>query len=80
MNLCGQAKEWFKKLNPPPTNWTVIRTIIVQKFGDVDADEICVKLDVIKQEPKEWVEKYLKGWINFFKEGRSEMLSRGEGF
>jgi hypothetical protein len=22
----------------------------------------------------------LKGWINFFREGRSEMMSRGEGF
>jgi hypothetical protein len=39
------------------TYWIVLRTTIVQKFGDVDADEIRVKLDVIKQEHKEQVEK-----------------------
>jgi hypothetical protein len=48
LNLHGRAKEWFKKLNPPPTNWTILRTTIVQKFGDVDVDEIRVKHDVIK--------------------------------
>jgi hypothetical protein len=60
LNLHSRAKEWFKKLNPPPTDWTVLRTAIVQKFGDVDVDEICVKLDAVKQEPKEWVEKYFE--------------------
>ncbi len=29
-------------------DWIVLRTIIVQKFGDVYANEICVKLDAIK--------------------------------
>jgi len=48
LNLRGRAKKWFKKLIPPPANWTVLRTVIIQKFGDVDADEICVKLDAIK--------------------------------
>jgi hypothetical protein len=48
LNLCGRAKEWFKKLNPPPINWTILRIVIVQKFGDVDVDEIRVKLDAIK--------------------------------
>jgi hypothetical protein len=48
LNLHGKAKEWFKKLNPPSANWTILRTAIVQKFGDVDADEIRVKLDAIK--------------------------------
>jgi hypothetical protein len=48
LNLCGRTKEWFKKFNPPSADWTVLRTTIVQKFGDVDADEIRVKLDAIK--------------------------------
>jgi hypothetical protein len=60
LNLHGKTKEWFKKLNPPPTDWTALRTTIVQKFGDVDADEIRVKLDVINQEPKKQVEKYFE--------------------
>jgi hypothetical protein len=60
LTLCGRAKEWFKKLNPPLGDWTVLRTAIVQKFGDVNEDEIHVKLDATKQEPKEWVEKYFE--------------------
>ncbi len=59
LNLHGRTKEWFKKLNLLRTYWIVLKTTIVQKFGDVDVDvdEIRIKLDVIKQEPKERVEK-----------------------
>jgi hypothetical protein len=38
LNLCGKAKEWFKRLNPPLADWTILRTTIIQKFGDVDVD------------------------------------------
>jgi len=69
-NLRGKVKEWFKKLNPPPADWTVLRTAIVQKFGDVDVDEICVNLDAIKQEPKEQVEKYFERLDKLFQRGR----------
>jgi hypothetical protein len=48
LNLQDKVKEWFKKLNPPSVDWTVSRTTTVQKFGNVDADEIHVKLDAIK--------------------------------
>jgi len=47
-NLCNQIKEWFKKLNLPLAHWTILKIVIVQKFGDVDVDEIRVKLDKIK--------------------------------
>jgi hypothetical protein len=60
LNLRGRTKEWFKKLNLPPIDWIVVRTAIVQKFGDVDVDEIRVKLDTIKQKPREQVEKYFE--------------------
>jgi hypothetical protein len=53
LNLCDRAKEWFKKFNPPPANWTLLRSVIVQKLGDVNTNEIRVKLDAIKQEPRE---------------------------
>jgi hypothetical protein len=26
LNLRNKAKKWFKKLNPPPTDWTIVRT------------------------------------------------------
>ncbi len=60
LNLHAWAKEWFKKFNPPPIDWIILRIAIVQNFGDVDVDEIHVKLDAINQEPTEWVEKYFE--------------------
>ncbi len=48
LNLRRRAKEWFKKLNPTPTNWIKLRTWIVQKYGNIDVDDIRFKLDAIK--------------------------------
>jgi hypothetical protein len=55
LNFRRRAKEWFKKLQPPPTNWTKFQALIAHKYGDVDVDDIRMKLDAIKQEPKERV-------------------------
>ncbi len=48
LNLRGRAKEWFKRLQPALTDWAELRTLIVQKYGDVDVDDIRMKLDAIK--------------------------------
>jgi len=40
LNLRGRAKEWFKRLQPAPTNWTELRVLIVQKYENVDTDDI----------------------------------------
>ncbi len=61
LNLRGRAKEWFKILQPAPADWPKLRMLIVQKYGNVDADDIRMRLDAIKQEPKEKVQKYLSG-------------------
>jgi hypothetical protein len=55
LNLRGTAKEWFRRLQPVPANWIELKTLIVQKYGDVDADDIRMKLDAIKQELEERV-------------------------
>jgi hypothetical protein len=60
LNLRGRAKEWFKRLQPASADWAELRTLIVQKYGDVDVDDIRMKLDAIKQEPKERVQKYFE--------------------
>jgi predicted aspartyl protease len=70
LNLRGRAKEWFKRLQPAPTNWAKLRTLIVQKYGNVDADDIRMKLDAIKQEPKERVQKYFERLDKLFQKGR----------
>ncbi len=45
LNLRGRAKEWFRRLQPAPANWTELRNLIVQKYGGIDADDIRMKLD-----------------------------------
>jgi hypothetical protein len=70
LNLRGRAKEWFKRLQLVPTDWAELRTLIVQKYGDVDADDIRMKLDAIKQEPKERVQKYYERLDKLFQKGR----------
>jgi hypothetical protein len=48
LNLWGRAKEWFRRLQPVPADWAKLRTLMVQKYGNVDADDIRMKMDVIK--------------------------------
>jgi hypothetical protein len=60
LNLRGRAREWFRKLQPVPADWLELRTLILQKYGNVDTDDIRMKLDVIKQETKERVQKYFE--------------------
>jgi hypothetical protein len=48
LNLKGRAKEWFKRLQPTPTDWTKLRNLIVQKYGNIDVNDIRMKLDAIK--------------------------------
>jgi hypothetical protein len=70
LNLRGRAKEWFQRLQPAPTDWIDLRTLMVQKYGNIDADDIRMKMDVIKQEPKERVQKYFERLDRLFQRGR----------
>ncbi len=70
LNLRGKAKEWFRRLQPTPTDWAKLRNLIVQKYGDVDAEDIKMKLDAIKQEPKERIQKYFERFNKLFQKGR----------
>jgi len=40
LNLRGRAKEWFKRLQPTPADWPELRMLIVQKYRNVDVDDI----------------------------------------
>jgi hypothetical protein len=48
LNLRGSYKEWFRRLQPAPTDWAKLKTLIIQKYGEVDANDIKMKLDAIK--------------------------------
>jgi hypothetical protein len=47
LNFRGRAKKWFKRLQLAPANWAELRTPIIQKDGDVDVDDIRMRLDAI---------------------------------
>jgi len=44
--------------------------LIVQKYGNVDTDDIRMRLDAIKQEPKERVQKYFERLDKLFQWGK----------
>jgi hypothetical protein len=69
LNLRGRARDWFRRLQSPPSDWMELRTSILQKYGNVDADDIRMKLDAIKQEPKERVQKYFERMDKLFRRG-----------
>ncbi len=69
LNLRGQ-KEWFRRLQPVPADWTKLRTLMVQKYGNVDVNDIQMKMDAIKQEPKERVQKYFERLDKLFRKGK----------
>jgi replication fork clamp-binding protein CrfC len=52
----------------------------VQKYGDVDADDIRMKLDAIKQEPKERVQKYYEHLDKLFQKGRIQDVEQKRRF
>jgi hypothetical protein len=70
LNLRGRAKEWFKKLNLAPIDWTELCTWIVHKYGNVYANDIRIKLDAIKQKSKEKVLKYYERLDKLFQRGQ----------
>ncbi len=70
LNLKGRAREWFRRLQSASADWLEMRTLILQKYGHVDTDDIRMKLDVIKQEPKERVQRYFERLDKLFQRGK----------
>jgi hypothetical protein len=70
LNLRGRTKEWFKKLQLVLADWAELRVLIVQKYGRVVDDDIRMKLDAIKQEPKERFQKYFERLDKLFQKGK----------
>jgi hypothetical protein len=70
LNLKGRAKEWFKILNPTPIDWTELQILIIQKYEGVDVNDIQMKFDAIKHEPKERAQKYFESLEKLFLKGK----------
>jgi hypothetical protein len=43
---------------------------MIQKYGNIDANDIHMKMDVIKQEPRERVQKYFERMDKLFRKGQ----------
>ncbi len=69
LNLRGRAKEWFRRLQPAPADWAELRTLMIQKYGNIDADDIRMKMDAVKQEPTKRVQKYFERLDKLFRKG-----------
>jgi hypothetical protein len=80
LNLHGRAKEWFRRLQPMLTNWAELRTLMIQKYGNIDADDIRMKMDAIKQEPKERVQKYFERLDKLFRKGQIQDVEQRRKF
>ncbi len=78
--LRGRAKEWFRRLQPVPADWAELRTLMVQKYGNVDVDDIRMKMDAIKQEPKERVQKYFEHLDKLFRKGQIQDMEQKRRF
>ncbi len=70
LNLRGRAWEWFRRLQSAPADWIELRKLILQKYGNVDDDDIKAKLDAIKQEPRKRVQRYFEWLDRFFRKGK----------
>ncbi len=80
LNLHGRAKEWFRRLQPAPTDWAALRTLMVQKYGNIDADDIRIKMDAVKQEPRERVQKYFERLDKLFRKGQIQDVEQRRRF
>jgi hypothetical protein len=53
---------------------------MIQKYGNIDADDIRMKLDAIKQEPKERVQKYFERLDKLFRKGQIQDVEQRRRF
>jgi hypothetical protein len=80
LNLRSRAKEWFKRLQPVPADWNEMRTLIMQKYGNVDANDIRMKMDAVKQELRERVQKYFERLDKLFRKGQIQDVEQRRRF
>ena len=80
LNLEGRAKDWFKYLEHKPVNWEEFQDLLKEKYGKVDALEIKLKLDHIKQEERQRVQTYFERLEKWFRRGKITDLEQRKRF
>jgi len=67
-------------LQPALADWIELRNLIVKKYGDIDVDDIMMKLDAIKQKPKERVHKYFDRLDKLFQRSKLQDVDQRRRF
>jgi hypothetical protein len=70
LNLHGRENEWFRRLQLAPADWADLRNQMIQKYGNVYVDDIQMRMDAIKQELREKVQKYFERLNKLFRKGK----------
>jgi hypothetical protein len=47
LNLKRKFKEWYKKLGTTPVDYPTMKSAMILKYGMVDKEEVCVKINQI---------------------------------
>jgi hypothetical protein len=53
---------------------------MIKKYGNIDADDIRMKMDVVKQEPRKRVHKYFKRLDKLFRKGKVQDMEQRRRF
>jgi hypothetical protein len=80
LNMRGRAKEWFRRLQPAPADWADLQILMIQKYGNIDVDDIRMNMDAIKQKPKERVQKYFERLDKLFRKGQIQDVEQRRRF
>jgi hypothetical protein len=70
LNLRRKAKDWYMKLNLAPLDWHTLQIQMLAKYKVFDGEDLKVKMDIIKQEPRQQVQNYYDRLERLFVRGR----------
>jgi hypothetical protein len=80
LNLRGQAREWLRRLQPAPADWTQLRTLILHKYGNVDDMTSGQSLMPLSRNPESGFRGISNGWTDFSRKAEYRMPSKKGGF
>jgi hypothetical protein len=80
LNLRGRAREWFRRLQPAPADWLELKTLIIQKYGSVDVDDIRVSSMPLSRNSERGFRSTSNVWTSCSREAEYQIPNRDGGF
>jgi hypothetical protein len=63
-------------LVPPLEDWKALQVLLHLKYGVYDEDELKMKMDIVRQEPKQKVQLYYDMLEKLFVKGKNSNVKR----